>query len=355
MRRAAQQAQAGDIRAALRLLAAVFTAVLLCASAGYAQDAETFYRTNNKITLGASGGVGGGYDAYARLLSRHLPKHMPGTPTVIVQNITAAGGLQVANLTYNTAPKDGTFLGEVRGSVVQDHLLGNPAAKFDGRKFNWIGNLNVDRDACVMATASGVSSIKDFYAREVVVGATGVGAQSYSFPTAYNKILGMKFKVINGYAGTPARVLAMERGELMGACGITTSTVRSTLDAVHKAGKVKVVSQSASGAIDPGFPDVPNVLDEAKTPEQRQQLQLLFVALELGRPYTVPPEVPADRVALLRRAFVETMQDAALVEEAKRLQLDIDYLDGAKTAATAQALYATPQAVIDSLKAALAN
>src|SRR5262249_30222963 len=162
----------------------------------------------------------------------------------------------------------------------------NPAAKFDGRKYNWIGNLNVDRDGCVMATASGVGSIKDFYTREVVVGATGVGAQSYSFPTAYNRILGTKFKVINGYAGTPARVLAMERGELMGACGITTSTVRSTLDAVYKAGKVRLIAQAAGGAVDPGFPDVPNILDEARTPDQRQMLELLFVALELGRPYT---------------------------------------------------------------------
>ena len=153
---------------------AVLLAAIDCTTVN-AQDAETFYKSHNKLTIGTAGTAGGGYDAYARLLGRHISAHMPGAPTVVIQNIPAAGGLQIANMVYNTGPKDGTFLGEVRGSVVQEHLFGNIAAMFDGRRFGWIGNLNVDRDGCIVQATSGVKSIKDFYTREVIVGGTGVG------------------------------------------------------------------------------------------------------------------------------------------------------------------------------------
>jgi tripartite-type tricarboxylate transporter receptor subunit TctC len=317
-----------------------------------AQDAEAFYKTHNKISLGTPSDPGGGYDTYTRMLGRHLPAHMSGNPTIIVQNIPAAGGMQVANMVYNTAIKDGTFLGLVRGTVVQEHIYGNPAAQFDGRKFQWIGNINIDFDACLMWVDSGVKNIKDFYTREVVVGASGAGAQSYSFPIVYNEILGMKFKVISGYPGTPERVLAMQRGELTGACGITTSTLRATLAQPFKEGKLLLVAQ-AGGEKDPMYPDVPNILDEAKTPEARQALSFLFGTLDLGRPFAAAPEVPADRVALLQKAFVETMKDPETVEDAKKLSLDIDYMDGAKTRASVEKLYATPKDVVEKLHAAL--
>lgn len=319
-----------------------------------AQDAETFYKTHNKMTFGSPSNVGGGYDTYTRLLARHMPAHIPGTPTTIVQNIPAGGGMQVANMVYNTAAKDGTFLGLVRGTVVQEHIYGNTAAMFDGRKFGWIGNMNIDYDGCIMWAASGVKTIKDFYTREVIVGASGAGAQSYSFPIVYNEILGTKFKVISGYPGTPERLLAMERGELTGACGITTSTLRATLAQQYKDGKILLVAQ-AGGEKDPTFPSVPNILDEAKTPEARQSLLFLFGTLDLGRPFAVAPEVSADRVALLQRAFVATMKDPELIEDAKKIQVDIDFMDGAKTRASVDVLYATPKAAVDVLQAALAK
>jgi tripartite-type tricarboxylate transporter receptor subunit TctC len=342
------------VRAWLFAVPAVAFAVALCGASAGAQDAETFYRAHNKLTLAAPSNTGGGYDTYTRLLGRHMPAHVPGNPTAVVQNIPAAGGMQVANVVYNTAVKDGTYLGLVRGTVVQEHIYGNTAALFDGRKFGWIGNMNVDYDGCIMWAASGVTSIKNFYTREVIVGASGAGAQSYSFPIVYNEILGTKFKVISGYPGTPERVLAMERGELTGACGITTSTLRATLDQPFKEGKILLIAQ-AGGEKDPTFPDVPNLLDEAKTPEARQSLLFLFGTLDLGRPFAVAPEVPADRVALLQRAFVESMQDPALVEDAKKLQVDIDFMDGARTRAAVDRLYATPKPAIDRLQAALAK
>lgn len=341
-----------------RACVGIFVMAVLATSLGSgvasAQDAETFYKTHNKMTFGSPSNVGGGYDTYTRLLARHMPAHLPGTPTTIVQNIPAGGGMQVANMVYNTAAKDGTFLGLVRGTVVQEHIYGNTAALFDGRKFGWIGNMNIDYDGCIMWAASGVKTIKDFYTREVIVGASGAGAQSYSFPIVYNEILGTKFKVISGYPGTPERLLAMERGELTGACGITTSTLRATLAQQYKDGKILLVAQ-AGGQKDPTFPDVPNILDEAKTPEARQSLLFLFGTLDLGRPFAVAPEVPADRVALLQRAFVATMKDPELIEDAKKLQVDIDFMDGAKTRASVDTLYATPKSAVDVLQAALAK
>ena len=340
----------------IRTCVGIFVTAVLAASLGSrsadAQDAGTFYKSHNKLTLAAPSNTGGGYDTYTRLLGRHLPAHIPGNPTAVVQNIPAAGGMQVANVVYNTAVKDGTYMGLVRGTVVQEHIYGNTAALFDGRKFNWIGNMNIDYDGCIVWAASGIKTIKDFYTREVIVGASGAGAQSYSFPIVYNEILGTKFKVISGYPGTPERVLAMERGELTGACGITTSTLRATLSQPFKEGKILLIAQ-AGGEKDQTFPNVPNILDEAKTPEARQSLLFLFGTLDLGRPFAVAPEVPADRVALLQRAFVAAMKDPALIEDAKKLQVDIDFMDAAKTKASVDRLYATPKSAVDVLQAAL--
>ena len=337
-------------------LLCVFTVAICAAVVGTAkaQDADAFYKSHNKITFGAPSSAGGGYDTYTRLLARHIPKYIPGTPAIVVQNVPAGGGMTLANMVYTTAAKDGTFLGLVRGPVMQERILGNAAALFDGRRFAWIGNMDSDFDTCIVWTATGITSVKDFYSREVIVGSSGAGANSSLFPTVYNELLGTKLKIIAGYPGTPARLLAMERGELHGACGISTSTIRSTLYQPYKDGKIRVIVQAGIGK-DPGFPDVPNIIEEAKTPEAREALLFLLEGLELGRPFASAPETPADRVALLRRAFDGTMKDAELVEEAKKLQLDIGPIDGAATQATVDRLYATPKAALDRLAIALAK
>jgi tripartite-type tricarboxylate transporter receptor subunit TctC len=331
-----------------------FAATLAVAAPASAQSAESFYTSHNKITLGSPSSAGGGYDTYVRLLGRHLPKHLPGTPTIVVQDVPAGGGMTLANMIYTTAAKDGTFLGLVRGPVLQEGILGNSAALFDGRRFAWIGNMDTDFDTCIVWTATGIQSIKDFYTREVIVGSSGAGANSSLFPAVYNDLLGTRLKIIAGYNGTPQRLLAMERGELHGACGISTSTIRSTLYEAYKSGKIKVIVQAGIGK-DPEFQDVPNIIEEAKTPEVREALQFLLEGLELGRPLASAPETPADRVALLRRAFDETMKDADLVGEAKKLQLDIDVRDAAATKVAADRLYDTPKSAIERLQMALAN
>jgi tripartite-type tricarboxylate transporter receptor subunit TctC len=315
------------------------------------QDATAFYKSH-KLTLGAPSNAGGGYDTYMRALSRHIAKYIPGEPTVIVQNVPAGGGMALANQVYNTSPKDGTYIGMVRGTVVQEHVYKNPQALFDGRKFVWIGNMNSDYDACVIWTGSGVKGIKDFYTQEIVVGASGAGAQSYSFPIVYRELLGMKFKVISGYPGTPERLLAMERGELTGACGITTTTFRSVLAQPAKEGKIFIGAQGGVQK-DPRYQEVPNILDEAKTPELHQAFEFLYAPLALGRPLALPPGTPKARAAILEKASMQAMKDKAFLEEAEKLQIDIEPMDGASTAKIIDSFYSTPASVVDKLQAVL--
>ena len=275
----------------------------------------------------------------------------PGHNGIIVQNLPAAGGLVLVNKAYNTAPKDGTFIAMLRGTTVQEQVNGRSEALFDGRRFAWIGNMNRDNESCIVMRGSPIRSITDLASQEIV-GASGVGAQSYSFPLLYKALLHMRFKVVAGYKSTPDRYLAMERGELTGNCGMATSTILATFPNQFREGQIRMILQAATMK-DPRFLDVPNVLDEAKTVDDRQALQFMFDSLELGRPYATPGETPRDRVALLRSAFAQTMMDPDFTLEAKKLQLDIDWTDGDAAAAVVDRLYTTPRVAIDRVRAAL--
>jgi tripartite-type tricarboxylate transporter receptor subunit TctC len=316
-----------------------------------AQSDSEFYR-GKSITLGIPSDAGGGYDTYVRLLARHYAKHIPGNPNMVPQNVPGGGGLVQANRLYNTEAKDGTAIGLVRGSVLYEGVFGNPRAKFDGRKFAWLGNLNADRDTCVFWHTAGVDSPKDLYGKEVLMGATGTGAMSFSFPSVYNDVLGTKLKIIMGYKGTADRVLAMERGEIQGACGLTTGTFRATLEQPYKEGKLKLVA-IAGFTKDPHFPEAPNMLDEAKTPEQRQALEFLFAQMEVGRAMAAPPGTPKVRVDILRRGFDATVTDPEFIADANKLKLDVSPISGAETEQVVAKFYATPDAVVQKVRAAL--
>jgi tripartite-type tricarboxylate transporter receptor subunit TctC len=330
---------------------ALFAAFAGPSAAAAAEDVAAFYKSH-KLTMIASSNAGGSYDAYLRLLGRHIAPFVPGEPVIVVQNMGAGGGMVLANHIYNAVPKDGATIGMLRGTVVQEHVFQNPQAKFDGRNFAWLGNMKFDYDACVMSTASGVKSIGDFYTKDIIVGASGVGAQAYSFPIVYRELLGMKFKVIPGYPGTPERVLAMERGEITGACGITTTSYITVVGQAAREGKVAIVAQAGSRR-DPRFPDVPNILEEAKTPDVRAALDFLFAPLALGRPLAAPPGTPKDRVAALDNAISATMRDKDFLAEADKLKIDIEPSSGAETAQVISQLYAAPPAVVARVQAAL--
>ena len=312
--------------------AALVAAALGAAGAGSAgaEDVAAFYRTHT-VTVGSPNSPGGGYDIYLRVLARHVGQYIPGHPNVIVQNVAAAGGMALANQIYNTAPKDGSYFGMVRGTAIQEEVFKSPQAQFEGRKFAWIGNMNSDHDACIVTAGSGVRTIDDLYAREVIAGASGVGAQSYSFPIVYRELLGMKFKVISGYPGTPERMLALERGEITGACGISLSLFESQFSRLVAEGKIRLVAQGAVRAKEARYPDVPNILDQAKTPDIRQALEFLYLPLALGRSLAAPPGTPPERLRSLRAAVAATMTDPEFLADAKKLDIDIEPMGADET------------------------
>jgi tripartite-type tricarboxylate transporter receptor subunit TctC len=344
----------GDGKIRTWVAALVLVGAASCAVGGArAEDAAAFYKTHT-LTIGSPNSPGGGYDVYLRVLARHIGRYIPGNPNVIVQNVAAAGGMALANQIYNTVPKDGSYFGMVRGTAIQEEVYKSPQAQFKGRAFAWLGNMNSDHDACIVTAGSGVRAIDDFYTHEIIAGASGVGAQSYSFPVVYRDLLGMKFKVISGYPGTPERMLALERSEITGACGISLSLFQSQFGRLAAEGKVRLIAQGALRA-DPRYADVPNILDQAKTPEIRQALEFLYLPLALGRSLAAPPQTPPDRLAVLRDAVRQTLADPEFLAEAKKLDIDIEPMNADETHAMVERLFATPPEAVKRIEAALAQ
>lgn len=327
--------------------------LFVAANLAHAQGGADFFRGKD-ITIGIPSDAGGGYDAAGRLIAQYLTKYIPGNPRIIPQNVPAGGGLVLVNLLYNTAPKDGSHIGIIRGSALYEEIFGNPAVKFESARFNWIGNFSRTQDGCVFSPKSGINSPEDLFKREVTIGASGVGAQAYSLPKIYNELLGTKFKIIVGYKGSGDRVLAMERGELEGACGITTGTLRSTFSTVVREGKIKIVAQ-AGLAKDEELPNVPNILDLAKNADQRRALEFLFAQLDLGRALAAPPGTPPERVKILRDAFEQMLKDPGLASDVKKMQLDFDPMNAVETTKMIEHFFTTPKPIVEQVQAALAK
>jgi len=296
-------------------------------STAQAQSVAEFYRGKSiELLIGYSGG--GGYDVYARLLARHISKHIPGNPTVVPRNMPGAGSLVLANWLYNVAPKDGTAFGAIGRGTPFDPMLGIEAAKFDPTKFLWLGSMNNEVSVCVSWHTSGVTKYEELLQRELVVGGTGPSADTDQFPRVMNAVLGTKFRIVSGYPGGNDISLAMERGEVGGRCGWSWSSVVSTRMDWFKTKKIHVLMQLALEKHE-DLPDVPLVVDLAKTDEQRQILRLIFARQALGRPFLGPPGVPQDRAAALQTAFMATMKDKAFLAEAAKADLEITPLNGA--------------------------
>ena len=297
-------------------------------TATWAQTPAEFYK-GKTVDLMVGYSAGGGYDVYARMIARYIGKHIPGNPTVVVKNLDGAGSLRLANALYNQLPKDGTVFGTVARGAAFDPLLGNKAAQFDASKFTWIGSANDEVSVCVAWHTSGVTKIEDTFDKELVVGGTGPTADTDQFPRIANGVLGTKMKIVTGYPGGNDVSLAMERGEVQGRCGWSWSSVIATCKDWYDSKKIHVLVQM-SLAKHPDLPNVPLILDLAKTPEQKQILTLVFARQALGRPYMAPPGVPQDRAEALRKAFMDTMKDPEFLAEADKAKLEITPIDGAK-------------------------
>ena len=313
------------------------------ASAGHAQGTADFYRGRTvDLYVGYSGG--GGYDVYARALARHIGRHIPGNPTIVPKNMPGAGSLVLANWLYNVAPRDGTAFGMIGRGTGFDPLLGSTKAQFDAARFNWIGSMNDEVSVCVAWHTSGITTLEQVKQRELTVGGTGPAADTDQFPKVLNAVLGTRFRIVAGYPGGNEIDLAMERGEVAGRCGWSWSSVVATHKHWVDEKRINILVQlSLSRHAD--LPSVPLVMDLARTEEQKQIFRLVFARQPMGRPFLAPPGVPAERVTVLRRAFMETLQDREFLAEAARTKLEINPVSGERVQAIVAEVYQTPKSV----------
>jgi tripartite-type tricarboxylate transporter receptor subunit TctC len=328
--------------------------VLLCgcisAAPTHAQDVADFYR-GKQLRMIVGSAVGGGYDLFARIVARHMVRHIPGNPGIIVQNQPAAGGVVMANQLYRQGPKDGTVIGVPINGLPTAPLL-QPGTQFDPGRLIWLGSTNREAYVAFVWHTVPVASIAELATKEVVVGATTPGTTMVDFPLLVNDVLGFKFKVVRGYAGTPQINLAIERGEVQGMGGLGWASVKAQTPHWISEGKIRLLAQYGLKR-HTELANVPSMLELAKTEPDRQAMTMLFARTEYGRPYFLPPDVPAERVEALRRAFDETMADPAFVDEAAKLQFEVDPLRGEELQALVAQLASTPSAVVRRVRAAL--
>lgn len=313
-------------------------------------DAAAFFRGKTvRIVVGV--GVGSGYDINARLLARHMASHISGTPGIIVQNQPGAGSLAMTNALYNNGPFDGTVIGASFNGMPTAPLFAPAGARFDPVKINWLGSTNRETQVMYVWHSVPAHSLDDAKSREIVMGAQAPGSTQFDYPVLANRLLGFKFKVVTGYESTPKIHLAMESGEVDG-----TIANWSTLKAINanwiSEKKVRMLAQWALTP-NPELAGVPLVIDVARNDAERAALKLMLARLEYGRPFFLPPNVPAARVDALRRAFDATMRDAAYLADAERLKIDIDPLSGEEVAALIAQVLRTPPDTVAMLRTAL--
>src|SRR6476620_1978948 len=306
-------------------LCAAVCSTLLAAPAA-AQTADKFYE-GKTIRIIVALGTGGDYDNYARIAGRYLGKYIPGNPTIIVQNMPGDGGLLAANHLANVAPKDGTVLGALHANTTLAQVTGAPNVEYDVRKFAWIGRtssggLNVHHTFA----KSGVASFDDLLKREVVVGGGGPTSDSIVIPTAVNQMMGTKLKILGGCAGTAETTLALERGEIDMAMQNWEFLRRNNADWLRDK-KINLIIQYAEQR-HPELPNVPTIMELSKTDEQRQVWSIFLMSGGIGYSLAMTPGVPADRVALVRKAFLDMAKDPELKAEAAKMNLPIEPIGG---------------------------
>ena len=323
--------------------------------AAKAQDVASFYKGKTvSVVIGSA--AGGGFDTYGRLVARHIGAHIPGNPTVIAQNMPGAAGATAAYYVTTVAPKDGTVLGAIHpGNIIEPVLGDKRKVRYDPNSFQYIGNANPDVYVCVVRADAPVTTFEEARKTQLVMGSGGEAASTRDFPLLLNAVLGTKFKIVLGYSGNREVQLAIEKGEIHGQCGAAWSSVLATHPDWFRSGLVKVLVQEASvGSPDLDKQGVPKSVDFARTPQERQVLDLVYSQERFGRPYIMAGEAPAERIAAMRKAFMDTFKDPAFIAEAKRMNLDVDPMSGEDLQALVRKVYETPADVAELAKAATA-
>jgi tripartite-type tricarboxylate transporter receptor subunit TctC len=338
----------------LGLRSVVATSLSICAIASGAPTAaaDDFYK-GKTITIVVSTAAGGVYDLAARALSHQMPNHIPGEPTMIVQNMPGGGHMLATNYIYNVAPKDGTTIGSVNQRVPIHQVIDGRGVKYDVAKFIWVGSLGSPNAVMAVWHTAGVNSIADAKTREVIAGATGEGSSAYQYPAMMNNVLGTRFKIVMGYKSPPEVILAMERGEVQ-ALGNGVMTFRARYPEWVDQGKIRFIVQFGLKR-DPEIPGVPLLTELAETEEQRQVLELVTSPLNIGRPYFLPPGVPADGVAALRAAFEAAVNEESFIAEMAKQDVETVFIRYDEVSRIVEQLVNAPADVVAKAKEAMAR
>ncbi len=309
-----------------------------------AQDAVANFYRGKQLSLFVGSAPGGGYDLYARIVQRHLGKHLPGSPDIIVQNMPGAGGLIVANHLYNRVPRDGSVIGHIQGPLTIRQIADSKNALYDMRKFGWLGSANNSSNVCVFPPRMNVKSAKDLQAREIIIGGSG-GSTTY-VPSFLNAVAGTKFKIVAGYQSTTDISIAVERGEVDGICGWGWDSAKSNAKSFFERGVLKV---GLDVGVEP-HPDlkadgVPFVMDLVNDDVSRSALGFAFGYLVYIRPFVTPPDIPADRLKALQAAFEATLKDKDFLADAEKSDIEIRYTSPEQVRGALDKAFNAPESV----------
>ncbi len=294
-------------------------------------------------------GPGGGYDLWGRTVGRAIGRHLPGHPNVVPQNMPGAGSYVAASYIYNIAPKDGSVLGIIARDAALGPISGAAGARFDPVRLSWIGTPTKETNVCIAYRTAAVKTVQDLFAKPLILGDTGPGTGTRSYPKALNELIGTKFKLVGGFPASSDVFLAMERGEVEGICESLDSIKIRRPDWI--ATKTISILFQGGAAPNPELKDVPFVRDLARGEEQKQAIEFLYAGQGIGRPFVAPPDLPSDRLAMLRAAFDATMKDPDFIAETRASKLDLEPEDGEHLAALIAKIYATPKPIVDKVTA----
>lgn len=328
-------------------------ALLLTATAGSPSEANQVFYEGKEIRLIVGGSPGGGYDAYARMIAPFLTKHIPGNPSIRVENMPGSGSVRAANYLSKVAPKDGTVIATLQRDIAVLPLYGygTGAVQYDASRFHWIGNLNDESMVCASWHTSKAKTIHDVMVRELITGGTGPN-DTETFPVAMNSLVGTKFKIVSGYIGTTQLNLAMERGEIEGRCGWSWTSLKTFNSDWLRDRRINILVQFTLKPL-AELKDVPLAVDLAKTDLDRKILSFLSAPLVLGRPFLTAPDVPQDRVNTLRKAFAAAANDPELLNNARSRHLDISLMAGIELQTLIGQLAKTPPELIQAAAKAM--
>lgn len=335
--------------------AAIGAGVLaLSISGAQAQDSVAQFYKGKEIRLYIGSTPGGGYDGYGRLIARHIGKHIPGNPTIVPVNMPGAGSNRLAAYLYSVAPKDGSAFGIIFPGAVLDPLIGTKKVQDDPSKFNYIGSANTEAFMCFVRSDAPVKTFEDVMKTQVTLGASAAGGSTVDMPALDDNLLGAKFRVVSGYPGSRQVTLAIEQGEVQGACGLGWSSIETQHPDWVTSGKIRILVQETNR----GHPalnamHVPLTYSFAKNDEQRKIMELAYSQEVFGRPFVLPPGVPADRVAAMRKAFMAALADKATLADAKKMRLDIAPLPGEEVQSLVNKVYTMPASIVAKTKEAL--